>query len=65
MPLLNPLDHYSDLDPWPWGGEPIYRYCDQQLYDKEAVYDASAGSSGPSLRPGSLALEWRADIQVL
>ncbi len=49
MPLLDPLDHYSDLDPWPWGGEPIYRYCDQQLYAKEAVCDAFAGSSGPSL----------------
>ena len=25
MLLLDPLDHHSDLDPWPWGGEPIYR----------------------------------------
>ena len=23
---LDPIDHNTDLDPWPWGGEPIYRY---------------------------------------
>lgn len=30
MLLLDPIDHNTDLDPWPWGGEPIYRddkYC--------------------------------------
>jgi len=30
MLLLDPSEHHSDLDPWPWGGEPIYRngkYC--------------------------------------
>jgi len=30
MLLLDPIDHSVDLDPWPWGGEPIYRdgkYC--------------------------------------
>ena len=25
MLLLDPVDHNTDLDPWPWGGEPIYR----------------------------------------
>jgi len=25
MLLLDPVDHHSDLDPWPWGGESIYR----------------------------------------
>jgi len=25
MLQLDPVDHNSDLDPWPWGGEPIYR----------------------------------------
>ena len=26
MLLLDPVDHNTDLDPWPWGGEPIYRW---------------------------------------
>ena len=25
MLLLDPVEHSSDLDPWPWGGESIYR----------------------------------------
>ena len=25
MLLLDPIEHSSDLDPWPWGGESIYR----------------------------------------
>ena len=25
MLQLDNVDHNSDLDPWPWGGEPIYR----------------------------------------
>ena len=25
MLLLDPVDHNTDLDPWPWGGEPVYR----------------------------------------
>jgi len=25
MLLLDPMEHSSDLDPWPWGGESIYR----------------------------------------
>ena len=25
MLILDHIDHNSDLDPWPWGGEPIYR----------------------------------------
>jgi len=30
MLLLDPIDHSADIDPWPWGGESIYRngkYC--------------------------------------
>ena len=25
MLLLDPVEHATDLDPWPWGGESIYR----------------------------------------
>jgi hypothetical protein len=25
MLLLDPIDHSADIDPWPWGGESIYR----------------------------------------
>ena len=25
MLLLDPVEHSSDLDPWPWGGESIFR----------------------------------------
>ena len=25
MLLLNAADHDTDTDPWPWGGEPIFR----------------------------------------
>ena len=42
MLLLDPTEHSSDTDPWPWGGEPIFR-------DGKHVGNVTTASYGFSL----------------